>query len=102
MRLEKIDSKRITVTTSGNTGSGQSGQRCCELVCGDAFAAGGRSEALLADATVVFCNCISWPPELKQALSERVRAAVRISVLQPKYALTATACIWFWCVCEGV
>ena len=78
-------------------------RRSCELVCGDAFAAGSRSEALLAEATVVFCNCISWPPELKQALSEKVRAMSRtFERQQPTCAVQPTHVGLVWYACEGV
>ena len=82
--LEKVDADRIVLRstdahfglqalgTAAAAAGGASTTRVCELLCADAFEKGGRSEALLLDASVVFCNCISWPAELKCTLAAAV------------------------------
>ena len=79
--LEKVDADRVVLRSmdelpglqaSSGAGGGGGATRVCELLCADAFEKGGRSEALLSDASVVFCNCISWPAELKHSLAAAV------------------------------
>ena len=84
--LQKHSDDHVTLTV---------GQSCAaELLCADALAPGGRAAALLAEASCVFCNCISWPSEIKLALSEavtRVGAVLLMTAPLPVSCSVATA-----------
>ena len=43
-------------------------QRTLELACSDAM----EATETLAQATVVYCNCISWPAALKHTMASKV------------------------------